>query len=103
MFFFKQKSIIGVEIVFSYSKLAQITHGQNKVLDTYGIVNIGGKIGTENTESSIHDTAALLSNLMEQARVSTKRCVASLPNSSVFTSVIDMPAMTTGELESAMQ
>jgi type IV pilus assembly protein PilM len=103
MFFSKQKSIIGVDIGTSYIKLAQITHGQNKVLDTYGIVNIGGKIGTENTESSIHDTAALLSNLMEQARVSTKRCVASLPNSSVFTSVIDMPAMTTRELESAMQ
>ncbi len=103
MFFSKQKSIVGVDIGTSYIKLAQITHGQNKVLDTYGIVNIGGKISTETTETSIHDTAALLANLVEQARVSTKRCVASLPNSSVFTSIIDMPAMTKTELDSAMQ
>jgi type IV pilus assembly protein PilM len=103
MFFSKQKSIVGVDIGTSYIKLAQITHGTNKVLDTYGIVNIGGKIGTDNTETGIHDTAALLANLADQARVSTKRCVASLPNSSVFTSIIDMPSMTSGELESAMQ
>jgi len=103
MFFAKQKSILGVDIGTSYIKLAQISHGQNKALETYGIVNITGKIGTETADASIHDTAALLSNLMEQARVSTKRCVASLPNSSVFTSVIDMPVMTTKELESAMQ
>jgi type IV pilus assembly protein PilM len=103
MFFSKQKSILGVDIGTSYIKIAQVTHGQTKVLDTYGIVNIGGKIGTETPEASIHDTAALLANLMTQARVSTKRCVASLPNSSVFTSVIDMPAMTSSELGSAMQ
>jgi type IV pilus assembly protein PilM len=103
MFFSKQKSIVGVDIGTSYIKLAQITHGEKNVLDTYGIVNIGGKIGTETTEISIHDTAALLANLLEQARVSTKRCVASLPNSSVFTSVIDMPTMTKAQLDSAMQ
>ncbi len=104
MFFSKQNSIVGVDIGTSYIKIAQVTHGeQSHVLDTYGIVNIGGKIGTDNTEASIRDTAALLSNLLEQARVSTKRCVASLPNSSVFTSVIDLPAMTDSELESAMQ
>lgn len=103
MFFSKQKSIVGIDIGTSYIKVAQITHGDNRVLDTYGIVNIGNKIGTESTDASIHDTAALLANLMEASRVTTKRCVASLPNSSVFTSVIDMPAMTTGELESAMQ
>lgn len=102
MFFSKQKSILGVDIGTSYIKIAQITHGSSKVLDTYGIVNIGGKI-SDNAESSIHDTAALLANLMEQARVSTKECVVSLPNSSVFTSVIDMPTMTTQELASAIQ
>lgn len=102
MFFSKQKSIVGVDIGTSYIKVAQVTHGSRKTLDTYGIVNIGSKIATESTDSSIHDTAALLANLLEQARVTSKHCIASLPNSSVFTSVIDMPAMTTAELESAM-
>jgi type IV pilus assembly protein PilM len=107
MFFSKQKSIVGVDIGTSYIKLAQITHDQSggtgKVLDTYGIVNTSGKAGSSNTDSFIHDTAALLSNLLDKARVSTKRCVASLPNSSVFTSVIDMPTMTESEMASAMQ
>jgi type IV pilus assembly protein PilM len=53
--------------------------------------------------TSVIQTATLLRNLVSQARVSTKRCVASLPNASVFTSVIDMPKMPEQELASAMQ
>jgi type IV pilus assembly protein PilM len=104
MFFSKpKKAIVGVDIGTSYIKAVQVTHDQNKVLDTYGIVNISSQISIDNTESSIRDTAALLSNLLKQARISAKRCVASLPNASVFTSVIDLPNMTEEELSSAMQ
>lgn len=104
MFFSQNKSIVGVDIGTTYIKMAQITHSskQVKTLDTYGIVNVNGQIGTSQ-EAGIKETAAILANLISRAGVTTKRCVASLPNSAVFTSVIDMPKMSDKDLASAMQ
>lgn len=102
MFFSKTKSIVGVDIGTSYIKVAQITHGETKVLDTYGVVNVSSQISSSQ-EAGIRETANVLVNLLNRAGVSTRRCVASLPNSAVFTSVIDMPKMSEGELASAMQ
>lgn len=104
MFFSKSTSILGVDIGTSYIKVAQITHNKDKSkqLDTYGIVNVSGQIGTSQ-EAGIKETAGILTTLLSRAQVTTKRCVASLPNSAVFTSVIDMPKMSDKELESAMQ
>lgn len=104
MFFSKSTSIVGVDIGTSYIKIAQITHDRNKpkTLDTYGIVNVNGQIGTSQ-ETGIKETANILANLLNRANVTTKRCVASLPNSAVFTSVIDMPKMSDKDLGSAMQ
>jgi type IV pilus assembly protein PilM len=104
MFFSQTKSIVGVDIGTSYIKIAQVTHNRDKTksLDTYGIVNVSGQIGTSQ-ESGIKETANILANLLKKANVSTRRCVASLPNSAVFTSVIDMPKMSDKDLASAMQ
>ncbi len=99
----KQKSIVGVDIGTSYIKVAQITHGGSApTLNTYGIVDISSEIDGANKERAVVQTATILKNLLAQARVTTKRCVASLPNSAVFTSVVDMPIMSETELASAM-
>ncbi len=103
MLFGKQNSIIGVDIGTSCIKLVQITRGQQPVLDTYGIVDIPEPITTQTTDATIHEIAELLKNLVSKSHVSANRCVMSLPNAAVFTSVIDMPKMTEKELESAMQ
>ncbi len=104
MFFSKNKSIVGVDIGTTYIKIAQVTHNsvKDKSLDTYGIVNVNGQVGTSQ-EAGIRETATILRNLLSKAGVTTKRCVASLPNSAVFTSVIDMPKMSDKDLASAMQ
>jgi type IV pilus assembly protein PilM len=99
----KQKSVLGVDIGTSYIKIAQVTHGgQTPVLDTYGIVDMTGQVDPVNKEKAVAQTAAIVHDLAIKAKVTAQKCVASLPNSAVFTSVIDMPIMNDDELASAM-
>jgi type IV pilus assembly protein PilM len=103
MLFSKQQSVVGIDIGTSYIKVAQVSSGLQKSLDTYGIVNTFGQFDLQGNAAVIDRTAELLNNLLRQARVTSKRCIVSLPNSSVFTSVIDMPAMSETELASAIK
>ncbi len=103
MFFSSDPSILGIDIGTADIKIAQITHGKQKVLDTYGIVNLSYQITTHDSDTVIQKTAEILKNLLVQAEVTTKRAVISLPNSAVFTSVIEMPKMPDKELEQSLQ
>lgn len=103
MLFGKQNSILGVDIGTSCIKLVQINHTGKPVLETYGIVDIPEPINTQTTDETVHHIADLLKGLLVRAHTTTKRCVMSLPNAAVFTSVIDMPKMSDSEMETAMQ
>src|SRR5205814_2121923 len=61
------------------------------------------QIDNHNNSVAITQTAEILANLLKQAHATTKRCVVSLPNSAVFTSVIEMPKMTQKELASSIE
>lgn len=100
--FGKDKSILGIDIGTQSIKLIQI-RTEDKQVETYGIVEMEEPVTMQSTPEVIAKTAELLANLVARARVTTKRCVVSLPNSAVFTSVIDMPKMTDDELDSAIQ
>ncbi len=102
-FFKKQNSIVGVDIGTSNIKIVQITHGQNIVLDTYGIVNTAYQLGGKNDDVAISQVASLLKALMKRAGVTAKRCVISFPNSAVFTSVIELPTMSPKEMETSVE
>lgn len=103
MFFGQKNSMLGVDIGSSSIKIVQIEQGDTLSLQTYGMVDIPEPISSQTTDETVHKIADLLKNLMEKAHVSTKDCIMSLPNSAVFTSVIDMPKMGDKEMESAMQ
>lgn len=101
--FSKQKSILGVDIGTANIKIAQITHDSQPVLDTYGIVNLTYQVDNKNNSVAITQTAEILANLLKHARTTTKKCVVSLPNSAVFTSVIELPKMSEKELGSSIE
>lgn len=101
--FAKKNSILGVDIGTANIKIAQISHGQNTVLDTYGMVNTAYQLGSKNDDSSIEQMAAILKSLIEKANVTATRCVISFPNSSVFTSVISLPKMKPSEMATAIE
>jgi type IV pilus assembly protein PilM len=103
MLFGQKNSLLGVDIGSSSIKIVQIERGDHPRLVTYGMVDISTPISSQTTDEQVHQIAELLKNLMEKAHVTTKDCIMSLPNSAVFTSVIDMPQMGEKEMESAMQ
>ena len=103
MFFSSKKSILGIDIGTTNIKIAQITNKDNvHILETYGLVTVPFEID-EKQDQAVQQTASILSKLIEKAGVSTRKCVASLPNSAVFTSVIEMPQMNEKELANAVE
>ncbi len=102
-FFGKKNSILGIDIGTSNIKIAQVTHGEKAVLDTYGIVNIAYQLGGKNDETAIQQMAELLKSLTHRAGVTAKRCVISFPNSAVFSSVIELPQMSMKEMSTAVE
>jgi len=103
MFFSSKKSILGIDIGTTNIKIAQITSKDNvHTLDTYGLVNASFNID-ETKEESIAKTVLILRNLIEKSGVSTNKIVASLPNSAVFTSVIELPPLKESELKTAIE
>ncbi len=104
MLFGKQKSQLGVDIGTSDIKIVQLRAQNNQfVLETYGIVNTSFQIASKDSATAIAQTAKTLKTLMERAKVTTDKVVASLPNSSVFTSVIEMPRIPESEMKTAVE
>lgn len=104
MFFSKKSSILGVDIGTADIKIAQITHTKNKPhLDTYGIVNLSYQLTSDENGIVVKTAAEVLKQLVEHAGVTTKRCMISLPNSAVFTSIIELPLMSDKDLNQAVQ
>lgn len=102
MLFGKDNSIIGVDIGTSSIKMVQLSHGNTPTLVTYGMVDVPEPITLQTSPETIKEIAALLTTLLQKAHVTTKKCAMSLPNTAVFTSVVDMPKMSESELAKAM-
>jgi type IV pilus assembly protein PilM len=103
-FFKKKPSILGVDIGTSDIKIVQITHtGDKPFLDTYGIVNLSYQLTSGEGGAVVAKAAEVLRQLVTHAGATTKRCIISLPNSAVFTSIIDMPELSDRDLDKAIQ
>lgn len=104
MFFLKKsKSILGVDIGTSNIKIAQVSHGKQPILETYGIVNLAYQMGGKNSEMAVNHLAEGLKTLIKKAGVTASNCVISFPNSAVFTSVLELPVTSTKELQTAVE
>lgn len=105
MLFSKKKTVLGVDIGTSHIKIAEVIfeNTQKAILSTYGIVNSPFQLDSQSDSAVISQIAVLLKNLVERAGVSTRKCVISLPNSAVFTSVVELPVMHARELASAVE
>lgn len=101
--FSKKNAILGVDIGTSNIKIAQITHGEKAVLDTYGIVNSPYQLGGKNDSVALPAMAKLLKTLISRAGVTTNKCVISFPNISVFSSVVELPKMGDAEMGAAVE
>src|SRR3989344_312210 len=104
MFFSRSKSKLGVDIGTSTIKVVQLKRDNGKfLLETYGMVNAASQVMSKADVDVISQTAGVLKTLLEKAKVTTKKVIASLPNNIVFVSVIDMPALSDKELKNAIE
>lgn len=104
MLFSKPKGQLGVDVGTSNIKIVQLKPKDQKFeLETYGLVNTSYQISSKGSGNEIEKTAGLLKNLIQKAGVTTNKIVASLPNSVVFMSVIEMPKMPETELKIAIE
>lgn len=104
MLFSKPKAHLGVDIGTANIKIVQLRPEDNKfVLETYGLVNVAYQLSNKDSGSAIQHTADVLKKLVSQAQVTTHKIVASLPNSVVFTSVIEIPKIPDNEIKSAVE
>ena len=103
MFFFGSNRTLGVDIGTSSIKVAQLKKEAGKFfLETYGAVNVTFDTGSKGFDA-IAETADILKKLLERTKVTTKKVVASLPNSIVFVSMIEIPEMSDKELKDSIQ
>ena len=66
------------------------------------MVNAAVSLDANASSGSIIEASNIIKRLISEAGVTAKDCVVSLPNNAVFTSIIDMPALSDTELESAV-
>ncbi len=104
MLFSKPKGHLGVDIGTSNIKIVQLRPQDGKfVLETYGLVNVAYQLSNKDSGRAIDHTADVLKKLAEQSQVTTTKIIASLPNSVVFTSVIEIPKIPDDEIKSAVE
>jgi type IV pilus assembly protein PilM len=104
MLFSKPKGHLGVDIGTSNIKIVQLRPQNDKfVLETYGLVNVAYQLSNKESGKAIEHTAEVLKKLIAQSQVTTNKIVASLPNSVVFTSVIEIPKIPDDEMRSAIE
>ncbi len=105
MFLSNKSGLLGVDIGTTSIKLVQLTSndaGTSHTLDTYGIASVSFDVDSV-APGNIEKIAAVLAALVERSGATTDTVVASMSNSAIFTSVIEMPMLTPVELDSAVQ
>lgn len=104
MFGSNKYSYLGVDIGSSSIKVAELLNFKGRPrLSTYGF--------TEKNPANITDTglisdtaeaAAILKDILKKAKTTSTKAVAALPNFSVFTSVLTLPALNKKDLAAAI-
>jgi len=103
-------SYLGVDIGTTSIKVVEVKGGRKRPqVVNYGLLESSGYLSRANQAlqtSSLKifeaDVVELLKTVIRETGTSTKDVVASLPPFSVFTTVIDFPAMSSKEVEQAM-
>lgn len=93
----------GLDIGSSAIKLISLSGKPDKAkLEAFGLaVNPVGNIETENEQEKVK-IAQIIKKLWQDAGIKTKQVVVALPESKVFTRLVEMPSLSEAELASAI-
>lgn len=98
-----ENSYVGLDLGMSGIKLVELVNEKGRArLVTYAIADYPNAKTERNYAESADETSALVKKMLGQAKTTTKRCIAALPISSVFSSIISVPATNEKELKEAI-
>lgn len=102
-FFSSKKSYLGVDIGNSSIKLVELAAvGGRARLVTYGYTELETNLSHSTSPEEQQKTADVIKRVYDEAKVSSRKTVAALPNFSVFSSIISLPEMSKKELGQAI-
>lgn len=100
----KQESFIGLDLGMSGIKLVELTNEKGRArLVTYAYADFPDIKVERNYTQNVEETSKTLKSMIERARTTTKRTIAAMPISSVFSSIISVPSGNEKELKDAIQ
>lgn len=96
--------IFGLDIGTSLVKVAEVkpSGGKNELI-ALGMAANSSRGAFSEAETDHHALAEIIRNLVREAKITTPFVVASLPESQIFTRVIEMANLTDSELQSAIK
>jgi type IV pilus assembly protein PilM len=96
--------VFGLDIGSAFTKVAEIKgDASRRDLVSVGMIPTPGKGALSDAEGDQRAIAESIRNLTHEAKISTPFVVASLPESQIFTRVIEMATLTDSELQSAIK
>ncbi|MEI6627280.1 MAG: pilus assembly protein PilM, partial [bacterium] len=104
--FFNKVNYLGIDIGTSSIKVVELANFNGRPrLVTYGFTE--RKLTEERDVSDLisneSEVVAIVNDICKKSRTTTKKVIASLPNFSVFTSILTLPQMPKKDLESAIE
>lgn len=104
--FFKTNvsSYLGIDLGSGSIKLVELLNVAGRPrLATYGMAEIEVNVSRDNTKGNEAQVAAALAQLIAKSGARSRSAVGALPNFSVFSSVLSLPARSEAELSQAVQ
>jgi len=104
MFGSNKNSYLGVDLGSSSIKVAELINYKGRPrLSTYGFTEKSpAHISETGLISDTDEAAAIIKDIVKKSKVTSTKVVAALPNFSVFTSILTLPALNKRELASAI-
>jgi len=101
--FSNKKSYLGVDIGNNGIKMVELAASAGRArLATYAYAEVGTNLTHSSSLADQHKVAAIIKKIYSEAKVSSRKTIAALPNFSVFSSIISLPLMSKKELSQAI-
>jgi type IV pilus assembly protein PilM len=96
-------SYVGIDLGMSGIKLVELLNERGRArLITYAVADEPHLETKKSYTERVAEASALIRKMLAKAKTTTKRCIAALPISSVFSSIISVPATNEKELKQAI-
>lgn len=98
-----QESFIGVDVGYAGMKLVELKNEKGRArLITYAYADVPSESLEKSLLNDVPGTAKLLKEMCAKAKTTTKKAIAALPLSSVFSSILSVPTTNEKELKDAV-